>query len=90
MICLARATPVTLQISEVKDSDGTVLKILDDSVFKNFKRLLKSQAEKCVSNDLRFWIGKDVIQNSADYKNTTSIILKEFKTIAELHHTISA
>jgi len=45
----------------VKESDGTEVKMLDESVFRNFKRLLKSQAEKCVANDLRFWIGTDVI-----------------------------
>lgn len=74
----------------MKESDGTEVKMLDESVFRNFKRLLKSQAEKCVANDLRFWIGTDVIQNLTDYKNTTNIIVKEFKTIAELHHTVSA
>ena len=56
----------------------------------NFKRLLKSDIEQCLTNDLRFWIGKQLIKNEKDYSDTVNAIKNGFKTIAELHHMTSA
>ena len=56
----------------------------------NFKRLLNSGIESSLANDLRFWIGSQVIKNDRDYNKTVSLIAHEFRTLGELHHSISA
>jgi hypothetical protein len=45
------------KINFVNQSDGTVSINLDNSVFRNFKRLKFGNILKCVENDTRFWIG---------------------------------
>ena len=52
--------------------------------------MLKSNIEKCVDNDTRFWIGNRIIENADDYNKTIKIITDEFKTLGELHHILSA
>jgi hypothetical protein len=56
----------------------------------NFKRLLNSGIEASLTNDLRFWIGNQLIKHDKDYNKTVSLIAHEFRTLGELHHSISA
>lgn len=54
------------RIMRHKSSEGIQVN-LDNSVYRNFKRLLKSNILKCVQNDTRFWIGNQIIEDEQDY-----------------------
>jgi len=45
-------------ITYIRNKNQEAQVVLDNSVFKNFKRLLKSNIVKCVQNDTRRWLGQ--------------------------------
>ena len=49
-----------------------------------------SDIDKCLSNDTRYWIGRQLITDKDDYDMTIDVIQNEYKTIGELHHILSA
>lgn len=47
---------------------------LDNSVFRNFFRYDPQNVVKCVSNDLRFWIGDSIVTRPEAYSNLLAVI----------------
>lgn len=63
---------------------------LDNSVFRNFKRFVKSNIQKCISNDCRFWVVDKIVEDLNDYKETLKVIENNYQVMGEFHHTYSA
>jgi hypothetical protein len=59
-------------------------------VFRNFRRLLMPNAIKTISNDVRLWMGDQIITSEVDYQKTLEVITKHFIVLAEFFHTICA
>ena len=87
---VAKSSQETTRIERIPRPDGTEQVNLDNSVFRNFKRLQHANILKCVGNDTRYWVAKDLIEDKEDYKRTTEVIIREFRTLGELHHMLSA
>ena len=87
---ITRDSSETTRIERIPRPDGTEQVNLDNSVFRNFKRLQHANILKCVSNDTRYWVAKDLIEDKEDYKRTVDVIIREFRTLGELHHMLSA
>ena len=51
--------PTFIERYPQEDADDII--DLDNSVFRNFKRLMTREVTECISNDLRFWIGDEII-----------------------------
>jgi hypothetical protein len=45
---------------------------------------------KSLSNDVRLWMGDQIITDPVDYKKTLEVIAKHFRIISEFFHCICA
>lgn len=72
------------------EGEGKSLIDLDNSVFRNFQRMMQPQAEKTLQNDSRFWIVDQFITNEADYEEVVNVVLiKYFRLLTEFLHTMA-
>lgn len=75
------------RIEYITDSTGQSHPILDHSAFRDFKRLLPQNVEKCVAADQRFWLLSQILEQP---EAVVDVIQRNYKVIGEVYHILAA